>query len=324
MREAAVFQTFLTLRPNSITRTRQMVQRSASARRSIILRSSIPIVTLQEHCIGDTSEALPTIGGKRSTLGIISPSARKAINTAVDWMLLLSKEKHSLSHSNGKFFKWRLNFVTLTLASKQIHSDNAIKSELLNHFLIECKKYYGTRNYIWRAEAQKNGNIHFHIIFDKFIPWRDLRDRWNRIQNKLGYVDRFAEKFNHTNPNGTDVHSIGNIKNLGAYFSKYLTKNQIEKGYRAIDGRLWGLSQQLSKLDHYTIEETNNVTLEFANAAYFDRGNYREGKYHQSIYLSVKQWCSFGMLEITERLRNFVKKIIFDGVQEKILPLPQV
>jgi len=243
--------------------------------------------------------------------GIISSKAKNRIKTAIDWMVYLSKDKKHFSEKSKKHFTFKLTFVTLTLASKQIHDDNTIKKELLNHFLIEAKRKWKINRYLWRAEAQKNGNIHFHILTDKFIPWQELRETWNRIQNKLGYIDRYAvkqreihkggfmyrpelaRKWNYIkqkkayktginegwqNPNSSDIHSINKIRNLSAYLSKYCAKNDVDqvkaneakqmkldldpgasssmtaheeskylKG-RVIEGKLWRLSQSLSKL----------------------------------------------------------------------------
>lgn len=190
--------------------------------------------------------------------GIISKKAKKRINNAIDWLLLLAQDKTVYSTKSKKKFKFKISFITLTLASTQQHSDNEIKKELLNHFLVEARKKWKVDKYVWRAEKQKNGNIHFHIVVDKFINYDELRNVWNRIQNKLGYVDEYQKKqkeffkngfkfrpelsknwsyakqrkayykalsCNFTKPNSTDIHSVKGIKNLSSYLSKYCTKN---------------------------------------------------------------------------------------------------
>lgn len=210
--------------------------------------------------------------------GIMSEKANKRVRLGIDWLIEISKEKTLQKKGFNTNFKYKLNFITLTLSSKQIHSDNEIKSRLLNQFLTELRDKYACTNYLWRSEAQRNGNIHFHLVTDVFVPWRTLRTDWNRIQEKLGYISRFTEKTGKVDPNSTDVHSINAIKNLSAYLSKYCSKNS--KGYvvmatkastepfkpksfltykhpelkekatffRQVHGKLWGLSQQLSKL----------------------------------------------------------------------------
>lgn len=217
---------------------------------------ALPIRTDQKIHISDiTRENLK----KNSPCGEISFKARRRISQAIDWLLYMSTDKTFYSPKHKRSFTFKLNFVTLTLASKQVHSDQFIKNRLLNQFLLEIKRDYGVRRYLWRAESQHNGNIHFHLITDKFIAWSAIRKTWNRIQNKVGYIDTYGcemrehhkdgfkarpELFktwdlasqkraykaglhgNWANPNSTDIHSIYKIKNLSAYLSKYFTKEQ--------------------------------------------------------------------------------------------------
>lgn len=199
------------------------------------------------------------LNSTRSADGNVSIIAKRKITKALNYFLFLSNEKTIHLDYSGRKFKFRLAFVTLTLPSKQVHSDNEIKSKCLNSFLIELKKFYQVHNYIWRAEKQKNGNIHFHLLIDKFLPYQELRDRWNRIIEKLQYISRYRESQNqfHENgfkvrtellptwpkekqyqaylrgakihwnsPNTTDIHSIRKIHNIKLYISKYLTKKQ--------------------------------------------------------------------------------------------------
>lgn len=194
----------------------------------------------------------------RTSNGIISKLTRKKIEKCLDYLLLLSKNQKTQQTANRQTAKFCLTFITLTLPSKQIHTDNELKNKCLNSFLLEIKKYYQVHNFIWRAEKQENGNIHFHVVTDKFIPWSEMRSRWNRIVNKLGYVDRYREQLkayhscgfkvrkdllakwsyksqirayelgkanDYNNPNSTDIHSIKKVSNTKAYISKYVTKN---------------------------------------------------------------------------------------------------
>jgi hypothetical protein len=191
--------------------------------------------------------------------GRISSIANRKISRAIAYLIHMSKLKHIHKPYHGRNFIFKLTFVTLTLSSPQIHSDQIIKSELLDQFLIESKKRWNVYNYVWRAEKQKNGNIHFHILVDKFIPWNELRNVWNRIQQKLGYVTGYRVRrlkwhehgFNYDpkyakswpykrqlqaykvgnqtgwdNPNSVDIHSVRHIRNIKAYLIKELTKNE--------------------------------------------------------------------------------------------------
>jgi len=201
------------------------------------------------------------INSDRSANGNVSKIARRKMTKALDYLLFITNEKKVSNYYSGRSFKFKIAFITLTIPAAQKHSDNEIKSKCLNQLLIELKKYYKTHNYIWRAEKQKNGNLHFHLIVDKFIPHQELRDRWNRILNKLGYIDRYREeqqqwhkngfrvrdyltktwpvekqkqayergqRINWNSPNTTDIHSIQKIHNIKQYIAKYLTKTEIK------------------------------------------------------------------------------------------------
>jgi hypothetical protein len=161
-----------------------------------------------------------------STDGIISSKAAKNIEKCLNWLLYEAKVKFITDITTGKKFYFKINMITLTLPSHQIHSDSLIKSTCLASFLDTLIKVKGLSNYLWRAEAQVNGNIHFHLITDTYIHHQYIREQWNKAVNKLGYVDRFAVVHGHSNPNSTDVHSIKHVNRLVSYVSKYICKNR--------------------------------------------------------------------------------------------------
>lgn len=188
--------------------------------------------------------------------GFMSPKTKCKVRKMLDaWMTAVELERKKLR----KGLYWRnskITFVTLTLSAGQFHDDNYIKRNMLNRFIIEAKREWDVYNYFWRAEPQKNGNIHFHLIMDKFIPWRELRDKWNAIQEDHGYIEKFKAKFLHCDANSTDVHGLDEIKNVGAYLIKYCCKIT---GSRKIAGRIWGSSDSLKNINAYEVEMSNEV-----------------------------------------------------------------
>lgn len=194
---------------------------------------------------------------------MFSERSRRELRKIISWFAAQATDKTTYCKVQKKSFKFKLNFVTLTLSSKQVHSDQVIKEQLLNQFLVELRSKYKVTKYLWRAESQGNGNIHFHITTDKYIYWKHLRDNWNRIQNKLGYIDKFEAKFGHRDANSTDVHSVVKIKNIAAYLSKYLTKSD---KYRIIEGKQFGCSQILSSIKSLYIEEGSKEYAELQEA----------------------------------------------------------
>jgi hypothetical protein len=140
-------------------------------------------------------------------------------------------------------------FVTLTLPSTQEDTDIKIKRDLLNKFLIYGVRKSRFEQYIWKAEKQKNGNIHFHLLTDKFYSKTNLQADWNGILKSTSYMQRFSEKFGHENPPSTHVTKIGTSVRLAEYLSKYVSKSE------NIGGRLMGCSDKLKTINYPTLDE---------------------------------------------------------------------
>lgn len=194
---------------------------------------------------------------KENNSSLISKNTQKRIRKYINiyaYMLdtkELRKEKYGISQGDN------MNMITLTLSAVQSHNDQFIKKNMFEPFLRFIRENYNTKLYIWRAERQKNGNIHFHLLVNKFIDYQMIRDKWNQIQKKHGYIEKFrnnqkkkyekgwypdsyskkskkeqyntykkARLENWKNPNSTDVKKMDKIANVAAYVSKYLSKEK--------------------------------------------------------------------------------------------------
>ena len=127
---------------------------------------------------------------------------------------------------------------------------------MLRKFIDNCRYKYGLKNYVWKVEAQKNGNIHAHFTTDTFIHYRDLLKTWNKILEKEGLIDEFEKEHKHRNPNSVDVKSVKSVKSIASYMAKYMCKNDESK--RIIKGRLWGCNYLLSDSHKCSEEITFN------------------------------------------------------------------
>lgn len=143
-----------------------------------------------------------------------------------------------------------LSFITLTLSEKQKHDDNWIKRHMLDRFLVALQRKGKLRNYIWKSEAQKNGNIHFHIITSDYIEKNTIRSTWNAIQNDCGYLDGYKYIHKHGNAPSTEIKACRNVRHTAYYVAKYISK---KGGSRPIKGRLWGCSDKIRLLKTPTI-----------------------------------------------------------------------
>ena len=236
-----------------------------------------------------------------------SKKSKKRIGDCLAWLLELSKNEKFYSIKHKRTFSLKVNFITLTLSSKQIHSDNEIKSKLLDQFFTELRTKYNVEHYIWCAEPQKNGNIHFHITTNKYVAWWDIRKSWNRIQDKLGYTSRFFDKFGHNDPNSIDVHAVRNIKNLPAYLFKYFTK---DNKIREIQGRRWGLSQSLSRLKScclFNYDEANTELSQIYNK-YLEKVKFYD--YADVLYIPFAWLRKMNMKYLSQKFDEYIENII--------------
>lgn len=182
----------------------------------------------------------------------------------------------------------KIVFLTLTLPCKQNHTDKEIKRECLNRFLIDICKNCDIKVWMWVAELQKNGNIHFHLLIDNYIPfvaisgvgdilYANSRAKciiyarqskmsgikvvnyaqllWNKHLNRLGYIDDFEKVYKHRQPPTTKVELVKNENYMRSYLTKYITKEQKANitGSRIIEGRLWGCSDSLKLFENVTL-----------------------------------------------------------------------
>lgn len=183
---------------------------------------------------------------KTSCNGLLSDKAKKRLEKNINWLVFLAKKKEIVQQSTGKRFWFKVNFITLTLPAKQTHTDAEITKVCLGNFLNVCRKMTGLTKYVWRAEAQKNGNIHYHITTDTYIPYQMVNLWWNQSVELLNYVTVFQQKFHHRNPPSTQIRSVVKIKNLAAYLCKYMSKQK--DGYRLIESKQWFCSRELSAM----------------------------------------------------------------------------
>ena len=269
---------------------------------------------------------------KKAYQGEQSISSIKRVKECLYTWCYSIAEGNKFNKSRGSKKKIQLVMATLTLSSKQVHTDKEIKSKILEPFIKKLKYQYNIVNYFWRAEPQENGNIHFHLVIDKFIDKIDLQDDWNFYQNKLGYVDRYLEKTGKVNPPSTQIQVFaGNAKSI-EYLLKYLTK---ENNRRKIEGLQMRVSNKLSHLklgviELYNYEENDLADLleskairkyvsDFATIYYFDFDAYfyfsghfitnRTLLYYRKIYeaLYVYDFSSYEVYVVSMYFRNRIK-----------------
>ena len=177
--------------------------------------------------------------------GEVTPRIRKKVlETIRRWQLTLDYHNSNLSKYQQKQFK-QIVLLTLTLSSKQTHTDKWIKRNLLSPFIQELQKSLPDFNYIWKAEKQQNGNLHFHLLIDAYIDKALVQIMWNRQQQKKGYHPSGLLDDENLGCPSTKIEGLRNKRNAVAYVAKYISKDE-QSG--KIDGRVWGCSDNLKSL----------------------------------------------------------------------------
>lgn len=219
--------------------------------------------------------------------GRVTKHVKTRIKNCIDLFLQISPKRILYNPVTQGKHPFQLSFITLTISNdyENITGLRAYK-ELLKPFIKWMRETKGITTYVWKAEIQKRGQLHYHITTNEFLHYQEIQHKWNYLQHKAGLLKQFIEKHKHANPNSTDVHSIKNLKRIDLYLSKYLAKSEEDYQEEArdnshtqpllaeiimgnmlsnsevcyhnryeINGKVWDCSENLRGAKHFTISE---------------------------------------------------------------------
>jgi hypothetical protein len=285
MENQYLFMPKISLKPNGVTSYNEVLRRnSENGTLESLTKNRIPAIDWE------TGEEIKLT--KQFHNFKISDAGRKKLQLKINWLFQLARSRYIETYNKKKIYNFKINFLTLTLPSTQIHNTAEITKSCFNQFLTEMKQRTKMENYVWRIEFQSNGNLHYHIVTDTYIDYFFAVRVWNRIINKLGYVDRYQEKMKTTKfstylearlkhgrtrdeilknytegmrtnwekPPSINVKVCTSNKTIAFYIAKYFSKksmsnpvhNVLDNKENSFSLRLWYSSQSLSKLDSLT------------------------------------------------------------------------
>lgn len=161
-------------------------------------------------------------------------------------------------------------FYTVTFPIK---TPNDIRYKVLNSFLTSLRQTSEKVSYLWIAEYQKNGSLHYHIAIDKYynIKWTN-----SLVKNLLIYYVRKGQHFTTATAlqryNGVDIakdrktRRVVNFANdtkgkaLGLYLSKYISKTEATN-----NRQMWQCSKSVSSLFTELLITSDEVFRLFAS-----------------------------------------------------------
>lgn len=211
--------------------------------------------------------------------GFMSPATARKVKTMLEnWLYSLEQNitndwqlDTKLAFANTKGPEYYPTFVTLTLPAEQMHDDNYIKRNLLNRFIINLKTRYNVGHYFWRAEPQKNGNIHFHILTDRYIHWKAIRHDWNQILDEYGYIEAYRRRQQERHANGFNGsirerrHRMDRMRDMAAAMGKPFDEASAVKRVRQQERKAYeeGLANNWSdpnSTDIHAISKLDSLT----------------------------------------------------------------
>lgn len=189
--------------------------------------------------------------------GKITEGAKKRLTKAVNLLVQSSAGQWIENPITKRLHYHRLSFITLTVStSEQNLTARQAYDRLFVHFLQWLRRTKKVSTYVWKAELQKRGQIHYHITCPDWIHWQEIRDKWNNLQRAAGITDSYYREHGHYDPNSTDIHAVKGIDKLAGYLVKYMTKEN--EADETTDGKVWDCSENLKKAKYFTVEMNEN------------------------------------------------------------------
>jgi len=155
----------------------------------------------------------------------VSRKQAQRIRKSIEWLYLISRKKTCYNSRTGKYFNFKINMITLTIPSPYEMSDKEVLRKLLKPFLRRLRIDIKGAMYVWKAEVQDNGAVHFHINTNVFIKLDWLKLTWNKILINENLLENTKQMTNTT----TDIKAIKNPETLGKYLANYVSKKDIKK-----------------------------------------------------------------------------------------------
>ncbi|MBB4037080.1 hypothetical protein GGR21_002995 [Dysgonomonas hofstadii] len=156
-----------------------------------------------------------------------------------------------------------------------------------NTVLTRLRKKCGLKSYLWVAERQKNGTIHFHMLTNTFMQIRIVNYFMARaINNQIRKKENKGKinvNFDIQKYNGVDVrHVNNNRKALNCYLTKYVSKNTIS----------------FYKLPYHSSHDISELfTAEtFVNENTNDFKPIKETLKHIKTFVVDNEWCTIEYL----------------------------
>ena len=199
-------------------------------------------------------------------------------------LLFASRILHNyiMSDKNQKGY---CSFITLTYG-KDFPDDRTSKRHLDN-FFKKFRRKHPDSLYLWVAERQTRGAIHYHILTPHYTDYKWINKAWNGIANK--WQISAGHKKQKLGPN------VKGVLNAGAYLVKYLSKEG-EK----IEGNMYNMSQSLHNLMKPKAETTIKLKYDGNMIAEYLADKITDKKSNAVVFKNINQYTGNFMAWISK------------------------
>lgn len=196
---------------------------------------------------GEKRKRIPLAWKKKAYSGEMSINSQKRIRQAVELLLMSTPTIRLYNSFSQKYFTHRLSYITLSVPDENpILTLKEGHEKLLKPFIRVMNINDKMLTYVWKAEYQERGQIHFHITTPSFIDMNFIRHEWNRIIIKNDLMKDYQKNYNSTSPPSTEIKEVRNIKGMQFYLQKEISKSLQEcKEENKKGGKIWDCSLNL-------------------------------------------------------------------------------
>lgn len=183
--------------------------------------------------------------------GEFTENSKKRLSRCIDILLQISKVRYGINEITGRRQRHQLSFITLSIQDNIKITAQEGYELLLKHFLQWIRRTKKVNTYIWKAEFQTNGQLHYHITTPAWIHYQEIKDKWNNLLEKSGLHIKYFTEHGHYNANSTDIHTVKKARDIDGYLKKeYYKSIQNQK----TTGKIWDASDNLKSHKYFTVE----------------------------------------------------------------------
>lgn len=280
---------------------------------------------LERYSRNEHEESVKTYSGE------MKAGSRKRLIKAIENLVRTVNDRKTFVHNpeTGKQMPFRLAFTTLTIHSpeRDIDGKEAYKT-VLAPMLQWLRRSHNVYLYIWKAELQERGQLHYHLLLGSFIPKDALRAKWNKLQKEAGYLDEYFDAFGDYDAPSTEIKNTIEKADLAGYLIKEISKER--QNERTINGKVWDCSVNLKELGYFEVDADKYAG---SIQGHYNSGNLYIGYHDRSCTVyKVKEGVSFKPKQILVPLdrwlydedTDYIKNTDYEKTKKppKLKPVP--